>query len=176
MPEGHDARVLLEIASAHGGVVHIARDDRRLAVLHQSLRFFAPEQPVLSLPAWDCLPYDRVSPHGDLISQRVETLARLASTGLADGAVMLTTVNAVLQRLPPRRFFSGVGLALKPGDSRPVEDIARFFEANGYTRAATVREAGEYAVRGGIIDVFPPGAEEPLRLDFLAMSWRPFAP
>ncbi|MEO9899525.1 transcription-repair coupling factor [Nisaea sp.] len=166
VPEGHDARVLLEVADAHGGVVHVARDDSRLAVLRQSLGFFAPEQTVLSMPAWDCLPYDRVSPHGDLISQRVETLARLASTGLSGGAVMLTTVNALLQRVPSRSFFTDVGLALKPGDSKPVEDIARFFEANGYTRAATVREAGEYAVRGGIIDVFPPGAEEPLRLDF----------
>jgi len=165
-PEGHDSRILLDIAAQHGGVVHVARDDSRLAVLRQSLGFFAPEQQVITLPAWDCLPYDRVSPHGDLISQRVEALARIASGGLQDGTVLLTTVNALLQRVPPRSFFTDVGLSLTPGDSRPVEELAGFFEANGYHRAATVREAGEYAIRGGIVDVYPPGAEEPLRLDF----------
>ncbi|WP_420406404.1 transcription-repair coupling factor [Nisaea sp.] len=157
---------MLEIAAQHGGVVHVARDDSRLAVLRQALGFFSPEQAVITLPAWDCLPYDRVSPHGELISQRVEALARIASSGLQGGTVLLTTVNALLQRVPPRRFFTDVGLSLVPGDSRPVEDLAAFFEANGYHRAATVREAGEYAIRGGIVDVYPPGAEEPLRLDF----------
>ncbi len=165
-PEGWDARVLGDLAAAHGRLIHVCRDDSRLDVLERCLAFFAPELTVVTLPAWDCLPYDRVSPNGEITSRRLEALARLSELKASEKVLLLTTVNAVLQRLPPRRFFEGSSLTLTVGGQHPSDALLGFLEGNGYVRTGTVREAGEYAVRGGIIDVFPSGGADPLRLDF----------
>ncbi|MGY9012314.1 MAG: hypothetical protein ACKVLN_09020, partial [Rhodobacterales bacterium] len=75
-PEGFDARLVLnEVAQHKGPVVHIARDDKRLAIMQASLQFFAPDMPLLTFPGWDCLPYDRVSPNADVAAARMATLA-----------------------------------------------------------------------------------------------------
>jgi transcription-repair coupling factor (superfamily II helicase) len=165
-PEGWDAYVLGRLAGEHGRLVHVCRDDTRLDALERCLGFFAPELNVIKLPAWDCLPYDRVSPNGEIVSQRLEGLARLGEISKDRDFVLLTTVNAVLQRLPPRTFFEGSSLTLQVGASHPLDSLLAFLEGNGYGRTGTVREAGEYAVRGGIIDVFPSGSSDPLRLDY----------
>ena len=165
-PEGWDARVLRELVELHGRVIHVCRDDARLDTLERCLGFFAPDLNLITLPAWDCLPYDRVSPNGEITSRRLEAMARLSELSPENPVVLLTTVNAVLQRLPPRTFFEGSSLVLKVGASHPSEALLTFLEGNGYGRTGTVREAGEYAVRGGIIDVFPSGGADPLRLDF----------
>ena len=80
LPEGADSLALAEIAKTTGGqdILHVARDGQRLERLQDGLRFFAPEREVLVFPAWDCLPYDRLSPHPDIVAERLETLARLA--------------------------------------------------------------------------------------------------
>ena len=79
-PEGFDARYLAGIVARAGGpVVHVARDDARLSAMRASLRFFAPELPMLAFPAWDCLPYDRISPNGEIAARRMATLAALAA-------------------------------------------------------------------------------------------------
>ena len=145
-------------------VVHVCRDDARMARLADALRFFAPDIPVLSFPAWDCLPYDRVSPHRDITARRIETLTTLGKGGF--GGILLTTVNAMTQRVPPASAFEGRSLLIEAGDEVPPEQLNAFFAANGYQRVDTVGEPGEYAWRGGILDVFPPAEEEPLRLDF----------
>ena len=167
-PEGVDALVLAEAARARPGtpILHVARDEGRMTRLADGLAFFAPEAEVLRLPAWDCLPYDRVSPNGAVVSRRIDTLSRLA-TPTPDGGprVVLTTVSAALQRLPPRVLFATARLAVARGDTLAFEDLTGFLAANGFQRAETVREPGEYAVRGGLIDVFPPGTEEPVRID-----------
>ena len=165
-PEGWDARVLGQLAARHRHLIHVCRDDSRLDTVERCLGFFAPEIKAIKLPAWDCLPYDRVSPNGEIISQRLEALARLSEVKPGQDCVLLTTVNAVLQRIPPRAFFEGSSLTLKVGASHPIDALLAFLEGNGYGRTGTVREAGEYAVRGGIIDVFPSGDSDPLRLDF----------
>ena len=166
-PEGLDAFVVARLAGERGRVLHVARDDARLAALVRAIAFVDPSLRVLTLPAWDCLPYDRVSPNGEIVSRRVETLAELASTASeTTPLVVLTTVNAVLQRLPPRQFFDGASLTLKVGDDMPLESLLAMFTRSGYGRTDTVREPGEFAVRGGIIDVFPTGMDEPARLDF----------
>lgn len=164
-PEGWDAVLLARRAAETGGaVVQICRDDSRMASLADALAFFAPDLEVLRFPAWDCLPYDRVSPNPQLVSERISTLAALLEAPAAR-RVVLTTVNALLQRVPPRHVFRGTSLTLAEGGSVDAEALVRFLEANGYGRAGTVMESGEYAVRGGIIDIFPAGQPEPVRLD-----------
>ena len=77
-PEGHDARLILKEAERAGGpVIHVARDDKRMAQTAEALRFFAPQMPVLQFPGWDCLPYDRISPNADISAVRMATLAAL---------------------------------------------------------------------------------------------------
>ncbi|RDD63970.1 transcription-repair coupling factor [Ferruginivarius sediminum] len=133
----------------------------------EALAFFAPECRVLTFPAWDCLPYDRVSPHRDIVAERVDTLTRLMTEPAHPGGlVVLTTVNALLQRLPPAEALRPRMLTAKAGEQIAPEKLTAFFAENGYVRSDTVGEAGEYAIRGGIVDVFPPGEPEPLRLDF----------
>jgi transcription-repair coupling factor (superfamily II helicase) len=145
----------------------ICRDGSRMAMLSRALGFFAPDIEVLEFPAWDCLPYDRMSPHAAIVAQRMMTLARLARVkGREHPAVLLTTVNAVLQRVPARELIARQSLSGAPGNLLPLAGVTQWLELNGFNRASTVREAGDYAVRGGIIDLFAPGMDEPVRLDF----------
>ena len=164
-PEGFDALLLARRRSEHKGpVLHVARDDARMQRLSEALTFFAPQIEILRFPAWDCLPYDRVSPNPELVSERIATLAKLLDKS-AKPCLVLTTVNALLQRVPPRSAFDGRALSLQAGGTADPQEIAGFLEANGYSRAGTVMEPGEYAARGGIIDIYPAGEAEPVRLD-----------
>jgi len=145
----------------------ICRDGTRMAMLSRALGFFAPDIETIEFPAWDCLPYDRVSPHPDVVAQRMAALARLARAK-DDGrpAVVLTTVNAALQRVVPREIVGKQSLSAAAGTLLPMARVTQWLELNGFTRAATVREPGDYAVRGGIVDLFAPGMDAPVRLDF----------
>jgi transcription-repair coupling factor (superfamily II helicase) len=164
-PEGWEAILLSRRAAEHTGpLLHACRDDSRMATLAESLAFFAPEAEVLRFPAWDCLPYDRVSPNPSLVSERIATLARLLEPPQGR-RIVLTTVNALVQRVPPRHVFHDSSLSLKQGGTVRPEVLVAFLEANGYGRAGTVMEPGEYATRGGIIDLFPAGEPDPVRLD-----------
>ena len=164
-PEGWDAFLLAQRRREHtGAVLHVARDDARMARLAEALAFTMPEAEVLRFPAWDCLPYDRVSPNPLLVSERIATLARLIDPPKGP-RIVLTTVNALVQRVPPRTAFAGASFDLKINGTVQPEKLAAFLEANGYGRAGTVMEPGEYAIRGGIIDIFPSGEAEPVRLD-----------
>jgi transcription-repair coupling factor (superfamily II helicase) len=166
-PEGHDAFVLGGVV-ARGAVktlLHICRDDGRMARTLQALQFFHPGIEVITFPAWDCLPYDRVSPNAEITSRRIDALTRLIEAP-GTGRIVLTTMNAALQRVPPRNAFEGRVLRFASGGRVPVDRLISFLGRNGYSRADTVREPGEYAVRGGIVDLYPSGAPSPLRLDF----------
>ncbi len=164
-PEGFDALLLARRRAEHkGAVLHVARDDSRMARLSEALAFFAPEIEVLRFPAWDCLPYDRVSPNPEIVSERIATLARLLEPASCPRLV-LTTVNALVQRVPPRPAFEGVSLLLRAGGTVDPDSVIQFLEANGYGRAGTVMEPGEYATRGGIIDIYPAGEPDPVRID-----------
>jgi transcription-repair coupling factor (superfamily II helicase) len=166
-PEGHDALVLSRLARETGpcAILHVAEDEARMARMAECLRFFAPGLDVLTFPAWDCVPYDRVSPNGEVVARRIETLTRLAAEPPAAPLVVVTTVSAVLQRVPPRETFRGAVFLAGLGERLPMAELTAYLARNGYMRAETVREPGEYALRGGIVDLFPPGSEEPLRLD-----------
>jgi transcription-repair coupling factor (superfamily II helicase) len=167
-PEGYDAAAIGDLV-AEGHTLpwlHVCRDDGRMARFAAALAFFHPALDALTFPAWDCLPYDRVSPNGEIVSRRIDTLTRLATGGGDTPLVVLTTVNALVQRVPPRQLFDGRVLMLRTGGRVGLDRLQSFFRNNGYTRTDTVRESGEFAVRGGIVDLFPAGAAEPLRLDF----------
>jgi len=167
-PEGHDAAMIGGLFAEAGGDtwLHVCRDDGRMSRFAAALAFFHPELNVLSFPAWDCLPYDRVSPNGEITSRSIDTLTRLAGGNEQKPLVVLTTVNALLQRVPPRHLFDGRVLTLGPGGHIPLDRLQSFLRNNGYIRTDTVREPGEFAVRGGIVDLFPAGAAQPIRLDF----------
>jgi transcription-repair coupling factor (superfamily II helicase) len=145
----------------------ICRDGQRMAALARALSFFGPDIMVMEFPAWDCLPYDRVSPNASAVAQRMTALSRLTRVkGHDRPSVLLTTVNAALQRVPARDFVATHALSVAPGNVIGMASIVEWLELNGFTRASTVREPGDYAVRGGILDLFPPGMDLPVRLDF----------
>ncbi len=162
------ARVVAARANAPAtSLVVVCRDGPRMAALSRALGFFAPDIAVQELPAWDCLPYDRVSPHAPVVAQRMITLSRLARIKGADRpSVLLTTVNAILQRVPPKDLLAQQSLSAAPGNMLDMNGVVGWLELNGFVRASTVREPGDYAVRGGIVDLFAPGMDQPVRLDF----------
>jgi transcription-repair coupling factor (superfamily II helicase) len=131
-PEGWAAFLLAQRRREFSGpVLHVARDDARMARLAEALAFILPEAEILRFPAWDCLPYDRVSPNPALVSERVATLARLLEPASAP-RILLTTVNALVQRVPPRSAFAGSSMELKVTGTIQPEQLAQFLEANGY--------------------------------------------
>ena len=142
LPEGADSLALAEIAKTTGGqdILHVARDGQRLERLQDGLRFFAPEREVLVFPAWDCLPYDRLSPHPDIVAERLETLAGLAAPkkpGMP-ARIILASVGAALQRVPPRSLYADAAVVLRKGQSLDVAWLTGFLGENGYGRAETV--------------------------------------
>src|SRR5439155_24894471 len=109
----------------------ICRDGPRMTALGRALAFFAPEIDVLEFPAWDCLPYDRVSPHAGIIAQRMTALSRLARLkGRDRPSVLLTTVNAALQRVPARALVATQSLAAAPGNMIDIGDLPPWLEHN----------------------------------------------
>jgi transcription-repair coupling factor (superfamily II helicase) len=167
-PEGYDAYVAAEAAKRKGGLVlFVAADDSRATAALEAVRFFAPDLPVFYFPAWDCLPYDRVSPRSDIESRRLATLSALAARDeKGTPALVVTTVNALVQRVPPRNIIAGASFFARTDSEVDHDALTGFLARNGYTNSGTVREPGEFALRGGIVDLWPPGSEEPLRLDF----------
>lgn len=164
-PEGFDARFIAEtLARAAGPVIHVARDDARLAALRAALRFFAPRVPVLSFPAWDCLPYDRISPNAEIASARMATLAMLAE-GFTRPVVVLTTLNAATQMVPPRSALRAASFTAEVGQRIDMAALRAYLARMGFQQSATVTEPGDFAVRGGLIDIYPPGRGGPVRLD-----------
>ncbi|MEL6168533.1 MAG: transcription-repair coupling factor [Pseudomonadota bacterium] len=164
-PEGFDAALLVEeIARADGPVMHVARDDKRSAAMAEALRLMAPDLPVITFPGWDCLPYDRVSPNADISATRMATLAGLVH-GMPGRFALLTTLNAATQRVPPRGTLAEAAFTARVGGRVDEAALRAFLVRMGFVQSPTVTEPGDYAIRGGIIDVFPPGQGGPIRLD-----------
>ncbi len=164
-PEGFDARLVLkEMARGGKPVLHIARDDKRMEAMRSALRFFAPDVPVVIFPGWDCLPYDRVSPNADISAARMATLAALVH-GLPQQFILLTTLNAAMQRVPARDVLKEAAFSARVNSRIDEDALRKFLVRMGFSQSPTVMEPGDYAVRGGIIDIFPPGESGPVRLD-----------
>jgi len=161
-----DVRLMAEASQKRGGIsLYVARDDRHALMAFAAARFFAPLLDVIYLPAWDCLPYDRVSPSPAIAAARCAALARMASRGKAP-MLVVTTASSVVQRVPPRTHMGLAAFVARVGESVQRDRIRAYLDINGYGRASTVREPGEYSIRGGIVDIFPAGLPEPVRLDF----------
>ncbi|WP_444451663.1 transcription-repair coupling factor [Rhodobacter capsulatus] len=164
-PEGYDAKLLAKELAKGRPVIHVARDDRRLEAMRAALAFFDPLAVVLTFPAWDCLPYDRVSPNPEISAARMATLATLASGVITGPFVLLTTLAAATQRVPARGLVAGSSFSARVGQRIDEKALKEFLVRMGFSPVSTVSEPGDYAVRGGIIDIYPPGEGGPVRLD-----------
>ncbi|MCE5232050.1 MAG: transcription-repair coupling factor [Mizugakiibacter sp.] len=163
----HGSALALAVAGAarrHAGpVVFVARDTQRARTLEDELAVFAgAELPVLHFPDWETLPYDLFSPHPEIVSQRIATLYRLPSVRRG---MLVVPVATLLQRLAPRSFIAGSGLALRRGQKLDLAGEQRRLESSGYRHVPQVAEPGDFAVRGALIDIFPMGAAEPYRIE-----------
>ena len=164
-PEGFDARILVRELARGAAVVHVARDDKRAEAMRAALAVMAPEVVVLDFPAWDCLPFDRVSPNPEICARRMATLAVLAD-GLKGPFVLLTTLTAATQKVPTREVVKAASFRASVGERVDEARLKGFLARMGFTPVSTVAEPGDYALRGGIVDIFPPGRGGPIRLDF----------
>ncbi len=163
VPEGVDAQwILRELDQAP--VVVIARDDKRLAALQRALTCLAPDVGQMVFPAWDCVPFDRMSPNADISAMRMTTLAAL-SHGIPTGVVVLTTVNAFTQKVPARALIAQSTFVAHVGQRIDEAALRNKLVYMGFSQSPTVMEPGDFAIRGGLIDIFPPGQEGPVRLD-----------
>ncbi len=176
VPEGYDAFCVAELTDALARdaekravvFVHVARDEQRARAFNETLAFAAPAIEILDLPAWDCQPYDRVSPNASVSARRMTALARLARARSSEERprILSTTVNAVLQRVPPLAKVAKDTFSAAPGNTIDIQALVDWLEINGFSRSSTVHDTGEYATRGGIVDLFAPALAEPIRLDF----------
>ena len=163
-PEGFDA-IIVQKEALSGGVIHVARDAGRLRAMQASLAFFAPDLPVFIFPAWDCLPFDRVSPNADISATRLASLASFINT-MPKNYVVLTTLSGACQRVPARATLKNAVFHASVQSRVDEKALRAFLVRMGFVQTPTVMEAGDYAVRGGILDIFPPGETGPVRLDF----------
>ena len=166
VPRGAQPLVMADLArAAKGRAVLIAPDEQAMRAVTDAAQWFAPELQVIEFPAWDCLPYDRASPALPVASRRLAALHQLQA-GKTGSQLLVTTVNAALQRvLTPFRIREGVR-ELRPGMRIGYESLTVLLQRQGYSRTDTVVDTGEFAVRGSIFDVFPAGLDQGLRLDF----------
>ena len=169
-PFGADVLALVTALEERGGTaVYVARDSKQAEITKTLALFAAPQLEIIECPGWDILPYDRVSPSPAVAAKRCAALARLASRlskGETAGPVLvLTTASSIVQRVPPVETMAAASLDITEGGQVDEQALTAFLSVNGYVRVSVVRERGEFAVRGGIIDLYPPTHAEPLRLD-----------
>ncbi len=166
-PEGYDAKLLLqELDRASGTVLFIAREIKRAEAMRRALDFYRPETSVQVIPAWDCPPYSRISPNTDIVARRLGGLSAILRLGKSEPFVCLTTLNAAMQLLPSKDWLNKTMFRISEGQRVGEENLKNYFLHMGFVRAPMAVSRGEFAIRGGIIDVFPPGMAQPVRMDF----------
>ena len=166
VPSGFAPLLLADLTrAAKARTMFIAPDDAAMRSIADAVPYFAPEIEILQLPSWDCLPYDRASPSLAVTAQRMATLQALQQRSSAKQLV-LTTIGAVIQKFVTPFRIRQTGERLAEGREISRDRLATLLQSNGYFRVDTVAEAGEFAMRGSIVDLFPAGSEYGLRLDF----------
>ena len=165
--EGYDAFLLGDIyKQSSTDILYIVSDGLTLETTVDLLKTLYPDVEVLKLPAWDTVPYDRVSPNIEITAERVQTLCALAKNPtVKKPRIIVASIGAVIQKLPLKKIFLNSIREVKIGSELKFDDFLHYATVNGYVRVEQVMEAGEYAVRGDILDIFPVGTEEPLRID-----------
>ncbi len=173
----HGASLGLAVAEAaqqHQGLILLVLDDpRQLHIIETEIRFFLNEDQdnpdttssdlsIIHFPSWECLPYDVFSPHQDITSERLRLLSRLQSPMRG---VLLTTAENLIQRLPPIDYVVGHSFSIGRGDNISINLLRERLTSANYVNVTQVISPGEFAVRGGLIDIFPSGANTPFRLD-----------
>ncbi len=149
----------------------ITRDDKRQEQLQNQINFFEPNTHIINLPAWDSLPYDRISPSIYTATKRVKALcqiSRLNELPLKTKIVIITSVNSILQKIPPLDILNEHSIYLRKGNKVDREKLLSNLCKSGYLRNPTATEPGEFAVRGSIIDIIPSGQNLGYRIDFFA--------
>lgn len=163
--DGYEAFVLSQFLRKNMSLLYVAGDGVNLAQTASLLHFLHPELKILEFPAWDTVPYDRVSPNSTIMAKRVETLSFLSFYEGKDPVAVITSAGALMQKLPPQKVFKNARKKIKVGGKLDFNDFLHYVSMNGYTRVEQVMEPGEYALRGDITDIFPSGTENPLRID-----------
>ena len=158
------ALALLTAAQAHDGIVLVVtRSSHQSQLLEQDIQLFsAGSLPVLHFPDHETLPYDPFSPHPDIIAERLATLSSLAAV---KKGLLLVPIATLMQRLPPRSHTLGRNIQLKIGHSLVISEFRQRLQQAGYGRADPVYQAGQFAGRGSVVDLFPSGRKQPLRID-----------
>jgi transcription-repair coupling factor (superfamily II helicase) len=154
---------LAELSKKGKPIVYVCADTAHVQTLEKELSFFLDSEiPIYSFPDWECLPYDRVSPHPDIISQRLLALHKLPQM---QAGVLIIPITALMQRLTPASYITTHSFMLSTGDEFNTEQFRKQLSDAGYYSVDQVMSPGEFAVRGGIVDVFPSGMNSPFRLD-----------
>ena len=155
---------LNQLADSYEGTILVVTPDTLIANrLEAALKFFSPHLTILNFPDWETLPYDHFSPHQDIISQRLATLARLHD---AKRALLLVPIATLMQRIVPNNYIQATSLCITCGEKKSIEDLRKNLQFGGYHCVSQVLTRGEFAVRGSILDIFPMGSDLPFRIDF----------
>lgn len=165
--DGYDAIIISELVKkSKNDILYIVSDGLKLNKTINTLQYLNPQLEVLSFPAWDTVPYDRISPNSNIMGSRIETLSSLALKPESNKPrVIISSVSAILQRIPPKKIFLNSIREVRVGGNLNFNNFVHYATINGYMRVEQVMEQGEYAVRGDILDIFPSGSEEPIRID-----------
>ncbi len=165
--DGSEAFVIKQLyENGSSDILYIASDGSTMEQIASVLRYILPDVNVLTFPAWDTVPYDRISPNVNIVAERVNVLAHLAhNPSNKKNRIILTSVGSAIQKLPPKKVFLNSVKHIKVGGELSFTSFLHYASVNGYTRVEQVMEPGEYAVRGDILDIFPVGTDNPLRID-----------
>lgn len=166
VPPGFTPLLLADLTrAARGRTMFITSDDAAMRDIADAVGFFAPEIELLQFPAWDCLPYDRASPSLPIMAQRMAALQALQQETKGK-QLLITTIGAVTQRVLTPFRIRQTGIRLKSGVNVSLDHLSDMLRSNGYFRVDTVADAGEFAIRGSLVDLIPAGSEHGIRLDF----------
>lgn len=165
LPSAAHGLVLSELwQRGQQNILHIAVNDRAMQQVAAELAFFVPNAKILTLPAWDVMPYDRISPKANIMAARMQTLAEVITSN--EPFILLATVASAMQKLPPKEIVGKVGAVAKRGQKISQATLINALTLQGYSRVGKAMEAGEFAVRGSILDIIPAGSNDGFRLDW----------
>lgn len=165
VPDGYLPFILKDIAlSAKALQIFVTINNEQTTLLERQIKSLDSSVPILTFPGWDCLPYDRVGPSASIVNQRINTLLALANSTVP--GLLLVSSNAFIQKIPQKSYFQNKITTISAGENHPRAQLLQTLQQLGYKKVSTVYEAGDYAVRGSLLDVFVSGQRLPFRIDF----------